>query len=243
MKTRLRIFAFWIAALSLMAFVPGTAWAKCDQANGIELSNDGAMGDWTYTFSLINLTSSNVRIGDKGTTDDQDDNYLHGGFPYGTSFPPGNSTNSKTKGAPTTPASLNLTTWKSNSKKDMFPDHCATNVSFEITNDPAYNFSLKFAQATNGPAQHGVRVNIYPPFGKSTWKYSTNTTSNGYVAIPSASTGDNGEGILFAISDKYIVTIFKNQDYQPHGGADLVLVITERNPANDYHGNKVRWTF
>ena len=241
MNAKLRTIALLFFAIAFVAVAPGAAWASCPQANGIELSNDGAVGEWTWTFSLINLTSSNVRIGDKGTTDSQSDNYLHEGFPYSTSFPPGNSTYTlPIEKSPT--ANINLTTWKSTSQKKMFPDHCSTTVPFEITNFPAYNFSLIFQQM-QGPAQHAVRVNIQPPFNSSSWKYTTNGSSNGYVAIPSASTGDGGEGILFAISDKYILSIFKNQMYDVNGGADLVLVVTERNPVNDYHGNKVRWTF
>lgn len=226
---------FLLFMITFIAAVPVTAWANCPLANGVEISNGGASGKWTWTFSLINLTRSNVKIGDKGSTD----NYLHGGFPYNTVFPPGNSINSKTKGTPTTTADLNLTTWKSTSEKKMFPDYCSTTVPFEITNDSTYNFSLIFQSEGGGFQEHAVRVN----FDASSRIYSTNTTSNGYVAIPSASTGGGGEGILFAISDKYILSIFKNQIYQVNGGADLVLVVTERVPTNDYHGYKVRWTF
>jgi hypothetical protein len=243
MRMIMRTAVLLFLAITLLAAAPGITLASCPQANGIEISKGTESGSFTWTFSLLNLTSSNVRIGDKGTTDSQSDNYLHSGFPYSTVFPPGNSTNSKTKGTPTTAANLNLTTWKSSSEKKMFPDHCSTTVPFEITNDRSYDFSLIFQSEGGGYQEHAVRVNIQPPFGTSSWKYNTNVSSNGYVAIPSASTGDGGEGILFAISDKYILSVFKNQTYEPHGGADLVLVVTERNSANDYHGNKVRWTF
>ena len=127
----------------------------------------------------------------------------------------------------------------------MFPDHCSTTVPFEIANDTAYNFSLKFSQYFG---RHTAAVTIQPPFGQTSWKYSTSVSNdNGYYAFDPTSTAKSGtgegNGILFAISDKYILSLYKNNEWATNGANDLILVVTERNPNNKYSGNKVRWDF
>ena len=247
MKATLRTAVLLFFAITLVAAAPATAWADCTQfPPGILIGTDSGSNDsFTWTFSLINLTSGNVKIGAKGSTDSQSDNYLGSGFPYSTAYPPGNSSNSKSTGGASTSPDINLTTWKSNSHQDMFPDHCSTTVPFEISNDTAYNFSLKFSQYFG---RHNAAVVIQPPFGQTTWKYSTSVSNDsGYYAFDPTSTAKSGtgegNGILFAISDKYILSLYKNNEWATNGANDLILVVTERNSNKKYLGNKVRWDF
>lgn len=240
MKTTLRT-AVLLLLVMILAAVPCTAWASSMGA-GILLGNDSTVNGHAWTFSLINLTSSNVQIGAKGSTEGHD--FGHN-FPYGVIFPPGNSANSKSTGGVSATPTLNLTTWSSNDNSHMFDYGCPTTVSFEIVNDPAYNFSLVFRNDKDY-----TRVTPQPPYKATSWKYNTDVANdNGYYARTAYSTGDGGEGYLAAISDKYVVAVFKNNQIGL-GGNDLILVITERNPIYDYHGhggdapnNQIRWVF
>ena len=239
MKTTLRTAVLLLLAMVLVA-IPCTTWAQstCSGGSGIVLGNDASAKGHAWSFSLINLTSSNIQIGAKGSTEGHD---FGGNFPYGVIYPPGNSTNSASTGA-----TLNLTTWKSNEDTHMFSQSCPTTVSFEIVNDPAYNFSLEFRESSSDYAH----VTPQPPYKATSWKYSTDVDNdNGYYARTANTTNSGGEGFLSAVSDKYYVAVFKNNQVG-EGGNDLILVITERNPKYDYHGhggdapnNQIRWVF
>ncbi|HWR38542.1 MAG TPA: hypothetical protein VN611_03510 [Patescibacteria group bacterium] len=237
MKIARRTAALLFFVMTLAVASPA-AWAGCDSTSpGIILDQPGA-GDWTWTFSLINLTGSNVQIGSEAA--EGSDHNLGSEFPYGHVYPPGNSTGTpKTNTTALVPGTLNLTTWKSNSHKDMFPDYCSSTVPVSIVSDTAYNFSVKFSMS----GQKSAQATLQPPYSSSTWKYSTNVPygDNGYYAYP-GNGWYSGDGILFAISDKYLLSLFKNTDYNLNAN-DLILVITYRNPKNDYHGNNVRWYF
>lgn len=242
MKTTMRTTVVLFFAMIVLAAAPGTVWAdNCNTGNGIMLGTNALTQDFAWHFSLINLTGSNIVIGAKNSTDHD----LSSNFPYGAVYPPGNSANSKTKGT-SGATTLNLTTWKSNEKNQMFPDHCTTTVNFEISSNTAYNFSLRFNQKNN---QRQAMVTLQPPYGKTSWKYSTDIDAgNGYHAYPPQApnddglNGDEGDGILFAISDRYVLTLYKN-NMEGQGGNSLNLVVTERDPSLDYHGNKLRWIF
>ena len=244
MKATFRSAFLLFFVLTLVATASGTAWAGCSEGNiGVAIGTNDLFQDFKWTFSLINLTSSNIKTGAKGSTE-PDDHTLGSNFPYNTVYPPGNSTNSKSKGVTSTTTTLNLTTWKSNSHNKMFPDHCTATVPIEISSDTSYNFSLRFQQSDGSP-QRSVRATLQPPYGQTTWKYSTKTSNdNGYYSsAPVPSDNFEGDGILFAISDKYVLAVYKNHDVDNQKGGDLVLVVTERNPKFDYHGNKVQWSF
>ena len=248
MKTLMRKAIVLFFAASLVAVAPGTVWAGCDTGNGIMLGTNADMQKFVWHFSLINLTKSNITIASKGSSGDHT---LGSSFPYGKVYPPGNSANSKTQipagyTLPTQSPYLNITTWKSDEHNDMFPDACTTDVNIEIQGNTAYNFGLQFKQHND---QRQVRVTLQQAYGASSWKYKTSVADdNGYYAYPAAAPDDDGvkddegEGILFAISDKYVVAMYKNNE-EGQGGNSLNLVVTERNPLLDYHGNKIRWIF
>ena len=215
-----------IAAMVFAATVPGIAWADCSSADGIWLGHENMDTSTSWTFTLINLTNSNVEVGAKGTTDhDLGDN-----FPYSHVYASGNAS------AATTPS---LSMWQSNDGNKIFPDHCSTTVNFFIQDGSGlYNFSLLFAQDPSYWAQKAVIVNFNPPYGTSTWKYSRTTSNDsGYYSYKAR---DGHEGILFVISDKYVLNIYKPNK---HGNGDnqLFLVVTQRTTNNVYTGNKLQW--
>jgi hypothetical protein len=249
MKIMKRTAVVLFFAVTLLTAAPGMVWASCDTGNGIMLGTNADLQDFVWHFSLVNLTKSNITIAPKSSSGNSS---LGSGFPYGIAYPPGNSANSKTQipsgySLPTKSPYLNVTTWKSNEHNKMFPDSCTTNVIIEIKDNTAYNFGLQFKQHND---QRQVRVTLQQAYGATTsWKYKTSATNdNGYYAYPAAAPDDDGvkddegEGILFAISDKYIVALYKN-NMEGQGGNSLNLVVTERDPALDYHGNKVRYIF
>ena len=132
MKATLQTAILLFFAITLIAAAPCTAWASCAEGDlGVAIGTNDLFKDFKWTFSLINLTSSNVKIGPKGSTESED-HTLGSNFPYNTVYPPGNSSNSKSTGGASTTPSINLTTWKSNSHNKMFPDHCTSTVPFEI---------------------------------------------------------------------------------------------------------------
>ena len=233
---------------AVVSFAAGSnaAWA-CDVKDGgpgICLGTKKIAQDFHWSFSLINLTNSNIKIGTAP------DHGFGGNFPYNTVFPPGNAANSKTSryNSDVPSPTLGLTTWKSAAHNEMFPDHFIQTVPFEIQSDSGYNFTLQFSQNTNY-AQQVVVVQFKPPYGASTWNYKTNVSNdNGYYAYPPRNPGDDYlndtgyDGILFAISDKYVLSVFKN-NAMDNDGNSLILVVTQRYPEHDYHGQNVRWLF
>ena len=58
-----------LLAVVFAAAVPGIAWADCSSADGIWLGHENMDTSTAWTFTLINLTNSNVEVGAKGTTD------------------------------------------------------------------------------------------------------------------------------------------------------------------------------
>ena len=227
MKTIFRAVVTVVFAMVIVAAGPSTVWADCSAVSGIWLGHENMDTSTAWTFTLINLTNSNVQIGAKGSTEGHD---LGDNFPYGQVYKPGNASSS------TTPA---LTTWQSDDHNKIFPDHCSSTVNFFIQDGSGlYNFSLLFAQDPSYWAQKAVTVNFNPPYGTSTWKYSrTVNNDNGYYAYKAR---DGHEGILFAISDKYILNINKPNK---HGNGDnqLFLVITQRTANNSYTGKQLQW--
>ena len=235
MKNIFRTGALVLAVAVLLAAGSGTVWADngCgnDGVAGIWLGNTNTGGDVDWSFSLVNLTTKQITI---TSTDDSDD-FFTGNFPYIKSgdsqstidlntYYPGNSDPDKKY--------VGHTTWKSNEHKKLFPDHCKQHLVFNIANDTAYNFGMTFASDIEYEKGRAVIAQFLAPLGASTWKYSTNTTSQGYAAKPPRA---GNEGVLFAISDKYILCAYSA------GGNNLILVVTERDPKLEYHGNKSQW--
>ena len=237
MKNIFRTAALVFAVAVLLAAGSGTVWAKNSCGNdgvaGIWLGNTNTGKEVHWSFSLVNLTSKEITI----TTQDDSDDRFTGKFPYiekgdGQStidlntYYPGNSDPDKKY--------VGHTTWKSNDHTELFPDHCRQHLIFNIANDTAYNFGMVFDSDIEYEKKRAVIAQFLKPEGASTWKYSTNTTSQGYYAMPPRA---GNEGVLFAISDKYILCAYL-------AGKDsngLVVVVTERDPNLDYHGNKAQW--
>lgn len=223
-----------VAAALFFVFVaavagPGQVWA-CDTAyGGIWLGQDKMDATKTeWSISVINLTNSNLQVGAAGSTDND-----ISGFPYGNVYPPGN-TNKSSPSAST----VNLTTWESKSDNRLFPDHCTSTVNYMIQDGSnAYNFSLVFQHDNDNYDGKAVIVHMAAPYGTSTWKYNTSTNSDGYYAYKPR---DGSEGILFAISDKYILSLYK-PNKNGNGGNQLFLVVTQRFANNQYKGNKLQW--
>ena len=234
MKILLRT-VFLLALLAFFAQVAPAMGYACTSVNGIYIGND-TKKDETWTFSLVNLTESNIKIGSQNDQNSSPAGHHLRNFPYGTVFPPGNSSSEET-----TP-SLGLTSWKSKAESKWFPETCNLFVPIEISSNSAYNFSLRF----NGGNGKEVLVSIAPPVGQSTWRYSTDVNNDkGYYAFSSAQGADGPDahdGILFALSDQYVVCLYKNNT-ENEGGNHLILVVTQRNSYNDYHGNKMRYFF
>lgn len=238
MKNMIRIVAILLFSVAIAAADPVMVRAcTTEYIGGIRLGHDNTDGQFKWTFSLINLTNSNVKIGAKGSTDYD----LGSSFPYGAVYPPGNSTTNSNKDTST----LGLTTWKSAEHNKMFPDHCTTTVPFEIQDgSSAYNFSLTFYQDTAYWAQRAVIVNFQPPYksNPSSFKYKTNTPYNAGPDGYDIKQLLYGQGIIFAISDKYVLTLYKN-NRKGNGGNSLILVLTQKNSALDYRGNSLDWQF
>jgi hypothetical protein len=256
MKKHVLTSIFLMIAVCVISAGPGTVRA-CDdmEQKGIMLGHTDSQ-EFVWTFSLINLTSSNVYIGI-----DNSDHSFGGDFPYGTTYPPGNSV-VKNNGNPIAnngdTSKIGLTTWKSDQHNKMFPDHCVTTVPVEIhDNTNANNFSLHFEQNLNETAQKSVIVRFSPAVTTNTWNFKTAVSNdNGFYAFEPRSKGDRHysdgkpmhdseagyEGILYAINDRYVLSLYKNNDFH-NGGNSLILVITERFKNLDYHGNKNQWVF
>ncbi|HWR38713.1 MAG TPA: hypothetical protein VN611_04370 [Patescibacteria group bacterium] len=224
-----------ISVLFLTMFITsasfGTARACDDPGGGIWLGITGVNSNHNqFWFSVINLTSYNVTI---GTAPDHaiDD------FPYGSVLPPGNCVNYKS----VTPSMSNyaITTWASADAHNRFPDHCTATVPFTISEGTgAYNFSLTFKQDTNDHPQQAAIVNFAPPYGTTTWKYSQSVSNdNGYYANQPR---DGHEGILFAISDTFVLSAFKPNKVG-NGGNRFILVITQRYSDSNYRGYHYQW--
>ena len=235
MKYKVRTAALILAFAVLLTAGSGTVWAKNTCGNegvaGIWLGNSNTGGEVTWSFSLINLTTKQITI---STQDDSDDRFT-GNFPYIKSgdsqstidrntYYPGNSDPDKKY--------VGHTTWKSNQHTELFPDHCRQHLVFNIANDTAYNFGMVFDSDSDHEKSRAVIAQFLTPEGASTWKYSTNTNSQGYYAMPPRA---GNEGVLFAISDKYILCAYSG------GNNTLILVVTERDPKLEYHGNKAQW--
>ncbi len=252
MKTKGKIVAILLFACILFTYHPGKALADCakDGQEGIWLGTIDMFSKYTWTFSLINFTKSNVSIGAKGSTEGHD---LGSDFPYGHVYPPGNST-PKYAYPPPDPlptgngdtSKIGLTTWRSNSHNKMFPDHCQTTVPILVQDGSnAYNFALLFAQDLNYNAQKAVIVSLVPPYKTTTWKYTMSSDNNGYASYAprkNSTDKDAYEGILVGISDNYVITLYRTgSGLQDNGKNDLILVITEKTSKYEYHGNKLQW--
>ena len=225
-----------IAVLLLFVFIAavagaGQVWASCTNPEGIWLGQDKMAASKTeWSLSVINLTNSNLQVGAAGSTD----NDLPG-FPYGTIYPPGNT--NKTNPSATT---VNLTTWESKSDNRLFNDHCTNTVNYVIQDGSnSYNFSLVFMADSNNYDGKAVAVHFGKPYNASSWKYSTSNTSgtDGYYSY---NPRGNNEGILFAISDKYILSLYKPNKLG-NGGNQLFLVVTQKFTNSQYKGNKLQW--
>ncbi|MBP2663700.1 MAG: hypothetical protein H6Q71_1648 [Firmicutes bacterium] len=246
MRNVIRTVAILFFTIVIAATSPGTVLA-CDGEgqDGIWLGTVDMMLKYKWTFSVINLTGSTVKIGTAP------DHSLGSNFPYNTTFPPGNSIAKYPDSTP--PANngdtsqIGLTTWKSGNHNKMFPDHCQATVPIEIqNNNTAYNFSLEFSQYLDLSPQSSVIVKIKPPYqtSTSTWKFSTDVADSGYVAYPPRKlSGGIHEGILTAISDRYVLCLYKTQNanIDSSNPNDLILVITERFPNANYRGNGLQW--
>ena len=192
--------------------------------SGVWVGRNAQDGETDWDFSVINLTASNVVIGSKPDKGAFGDN-----FPYGHTYPPGNSQNK----------TVNLTTWKSHKGNQTFPKVDSTLVNFVIQDGTnQYNFSLKFS--IPGSKGEGAYINLQQT-ASSTWKYTTsvsNDGNSGYSADPPRSGLE--EGILYAISDKYVVCLYKPVTMS-RGGNRLFLTITQRYPENAYKGYHLQW--
>ena len=227
MKTIIRI----LAVLLLTAFTTagsGTAWASSSDYKGVWLGRQATDDEVDWDFSLVNLTQYNVVVGakpDKGAIGDN--------FPYGHSYPPGNSQNK----------TMNLTTWKGGKGDHPFPKVSSTNVDFAIQDGTnQYGFSVNFLM----PGSEGTDAyaTLQSPSGSAAWKYSV-TNDNGFYADPPRD--GYSEGVLFAISDKYTLCIYKPVTLS-HGGNKFFLVVSQRytynsqhNVINVYQGNHLQW--
>ncbi|HWR37967.1 MAG TPA: hypothetical protein VN611_00585 [Patescibacteria group bacterium] len=203
---------------------------SCSQQAGLWIGGGFNLEEYHYSFSLINLTDYDVFISPKFT----DQQNLGGNFPYNTKFPSFNCNDT----SPTLD-NLALTTWRSGKHSKMFPSGCSTPVPISILDESnAYNFSLYFYQDPERPAQHAVNVAFGPFYGQTSWKYSQSVKNdNGFYAdtprvIDSAQLG---EGIMYAISDKFILTLYGS------GNNDIILVVNQKRSTNDYHGNHLQW--
>ena len=258
MKNKLSTVLLMMFALCIISAGTGTVRA-CDnmEQKGILLGHTNSQ-DFHWTFTLINLTSSNVYIGKKDSTEQHS---FGGNFPYDTTYPPGNSV-VKNNGNPipnnSDTSKIGLTTWESDAHSKMFPDHCVTTLPLEIHDGTgANNFSLRFERYEDTMDQKAVIVRINPPYNTNTWNFKTSAANdNGFYAFEPRSKGerkdDHGrtiqdseggfEGILFAINDRYVLSLYKNNKFG-NGGNSLILVVAERFKNLDYHGQKLQWVF
>ena len=259
MKKQLLTWTFFLLiAVGMISVGTGTVQA-CDdmEQKGIMLGHTDSQ-KFVWTFSLINLTQSNVYIGAKGSAGDST---FGGDFPYGTTYPPGNSlvqNNGNPKPNNGDTSKIGLTTWKSDEHSKMFPDHCRTYVPVEIHDGTnANNFSLYFEKDEAEMDQKAVLVSFKPPYNSSTWNFKTSVSNdNGFYAFDPRSKGERKdshgrtiqdseagyEGILYAINSRYVLSLYKNNNFH-NGGNSLILVVTERFSNLDYHGNKNQWVF
>lgn len=246
MRNVIRIVAILFFTVVIAVTSPGTVLACSNEGqDGIWLGTVDKMLEYQWTFSVINLTGSTVKI---GTAPDHN---LGSNFPYNTTFPPANSIAKYPNSTPPPnngdTSQIGLTTWKSGSHNKMFPDHCQATVPIEIqNNNTAYNFSLEFSQDLYNSPQRSVIVKIKPPYqtSTSTWKFSTDAGADGYVSYPPRNfSGDTHEGILTAISDRYVLCLYKTKSafVDNSDPNDLILVITERFPNAHYRGNDLQW--
>ena len=211
---------------------PAVVWADCGNEGvaGINIGIDNNDGDFVWTFSLVNLTSQQITI------QPPQDNRIGSNFPYyennekNNIYFPGNSDKAQQV--------VGHTTWKSEKHTKMFPDHCRATVTFQFATDTAYNFSLVFDQDIAYHPQRSVIIQFKPPYGTNTWKYNTSVSNdNGYYAFnPRA----GNEGILFAMSDKYVLCAYK-PNKKSQGGNHLILVVTPRDSNLQYQGSKLQW--
>ena len=241
MKTIARIAAATLAVLFFACWIgQGTALADGNRNyKGVLLNVASTDKDLKteWTFSLINLTNNTIHIGAASEVSQA----LGDNFPYNTDFPSGNSKGTK----------VNLTTWKSSYLAHPFPANYEADVNFHIQDGTSglYDFSLQFLMFSSGGVPDGSMAYAYfqPVFGSTSWKYSNQVTNDsGYYADPPR-TSDNvkysptPEGIVFAISDKYVLCLYKPNMYD-NGENQLIMVVTQRFANNSYHGNHLKWS-
>lgn len=242
MKAITRIAAILLIAAFITAAAPERIWAAEDYRNykgvwlGVASTDKDHDTDWT--FSLINLTNSNVYIGAASETPSTSPYAtLSDNFPYNTTFPPGNFKDTK----------VNLTTWKGRNVAHPFPGQYESAVNIHIQDGTnLYDFGLSFLMYSSGGVPSGSDAYVYfqPVYGSTSWKYNTQVTNdNGYYADPPrlySSGAAYSEGIQFAISDKYVLCLYKPNEYN-NGENLLFLVITQRFANNAYRGNHLQW--
>lgn len=240
MKTITRIAAAAIVALFIACYAgAGTVLAATDGNRnykgvwiGVASTDKDQKTEWT--FSLINLTNSTVHIGAVSEVSQA----LGDNFPYNTDFPSGNSKGTK----------VNLTTWKSSNVAHPFPGNYEADANIHIQDGTSglYDFSLQFLMYSSGGVPNGSQAFAYfqPVYGSTTWKYSNQVTNDsGYYADPPrrySSGSGYREGIVFAISDKYVLCLYKPNMFD-NGENQLFLVITQRFANASYHGNHLQW--
>ena len=238
MNIMLRTVFSILTTIFIIASGPAVAWADCGNEGvaGINIGIDNNDGNFVWTFSLVNLTSQQITI------QPPQDNRIGSNFPYYETSESNYQNNIYYAGNSNykdpNPQVVGHTTWKSNEHTKMFPDACRATVTFQFANDSSYNFSLVFDQDIAYHPQRSVIIQFKPPYGTSTWKYNTSVSNdNGYYAFnPRA----GNEGILFAISDKYVICAYK-PNKKSQGGNHLILVVTPRDSNLQYQGSKLQW--
>ena len=193
MKKQLLTWTFFLLIAASMIAVDTVTVQACDnmEQKGIMLGHTDSQ-KFVWTFSLINLTQSNISIGTKGSAGDST---LGSDFPYGTTYPPGNSlvqNNGNPKPNNGDTSKIGLTTWKSDEHSKMFPDHCRTYVPIMIQDGTnVNNFSLYFEKDEAEMDQKAVIVSFKPPYNSSTWSFKTSVSNdNGFYAFDPRSKGE-----------------------------------------------------